>query len=381
MKTFAFVSSLTRVLAVACIATLITTAPAQNKVNKANWKAANRFTAESLRPYMYSMSLSPGWINKTSSFWYLWRDSNGPKFWRVDPVKKKKEPLFDTDHMAMLLSEATKRPYDRTNFPISTVTFDEKNDKLIRFVVEGTRYEYDTLKDTLKSLGRATPQQGQAAQGQGQGQGGRPGGTQAANYKNESPDKKSYIYAQDYNLYYVELVKEKDESGKEVEKELPPVQLTTDGAKDYSFGSRQEQDEMRERMRIMGQVQQQQEDQQGETVSVTQATPPTRDPRVRPNGTWSKDSKRWFVTRTDMRKVKDLFLVNSLVEPRPGLLTYKYSMPGETDVPQQELFAFERETKTLKKLPVEKYRDQLLLNIHWQEKKPDVLRLVRRDRL
>ena len=33
--------------------------------------------------------------------------------------------------------------------------------------------------------------------------------------------------------------------------------------------------------------------------------------------TWSDDSKRFFVTRRDSRKVKDLFLVNSLTEPRP----------------------------------------------------------------
>src|SRR5580704_8130237 len=67
---------------------------------KANWDLANRFTAESLRPFVYSSTLTPGWINKTDVFWYTWRDSTGVKFWKVDCKAKKKTPLFDTARMA-----------------------------------------------------------------------------------------------------------------------------------------------------------------------------------------------------------------------------------------------------------------------------------------
>jgi len=125
----------------------------------ANWKLAERFSPEALRPYLYSTSLTPGWINKSDTFWYSWRDQGGIKFWRVDSKAKKRAPLFDSARMAALLSEATKHAYDTTNLPITTVTFDEKNENLMRFMLDGNRYEYDLKADTLKNLGRPTPEQ------------------------------------------------------------------------------------------------------------------------------------------------------------------------------------------------------------------------------
>lgn len=331
---------------------------------QANWKAANRYTNTYLGQYIYSQSLTPGWINRTDQFWYSWRDSAGVKFWRVDAKSKKKTPLFDSVRMAALLSEVAKKPYDTTNLPITTVTFDEKNDKLIRFVVEQVRYEYDADKDTLKSLGAVRPGEGGPppggpGQGGGGGQGGFGGGQgRGGDFRNYSPDRKAFVYAQDHNLFYVAVVDGKDQD---------PVQLTKDGAQDYSFGARQTQQ------------QQQQQQQEGETQGQQQQR--SNETRVRANVTWSKDSRRFYVSRFDSRKVKELFLVNSLTEPRPSLLTYKYAMPGEPEVTQTELFAYDPDKKELVKLPVDKYKDQRITDLHWQDTTSDKLRMVRRDRL
>jgi len=377
-------------------------APGQTIQNKANWKLAERFSPEALRPFIYSTSLTPGWINKTDVFWYSWRDADGIKFWRVDSRDKKKTPLFDSAKMAALLSELTKRPYDTTTLPITTVTFDEKNADLMHFTLDGDRYEYDLKKETLKNLGR--PARGAATDDatpptQGQGRTGGRRGNQNGDFHNYSPDKKSYVYAQDYNLYYVEVVAGKDQ---------PPVQLTKDGEKYFSFGSRQEVEDRRQ------EFQQQQQQQQLQNQNQTQQNGQRRrgvgtgvgtggqrrqtqttdeqdqqqnlfgnatEKRVHANVTWSKDSKRFYVTREDERKVKDLYLVNSLSLPRPTLMTYRYSMPGEPDVAQVELDVFDPADKTLKKLPVEKYKDETILDIHWQDTSSDALRFVRRDRL
>ena len=99
--------------------------------NKANWKLADRYSADSLRPFSYSTTLTPGWINKSDTFWYTWRGQDGIHFWKMDCKADKKSPLFDTAHVAALLSVAVKKPYDTTNLPITTVTFDEKKDNLI----------------------------------------------------------------------------------------------------------------------------------------------------------------------------------------------------------------------------------------------------------
>jgi len=52
---------------------------------------------------------------------------------------------------------------------------------------------------------------------------------------------------------------------------------------------------------------------------------------------WSKDSKKFACIREDERKVGDLWVIDSLAEPRPVLQTYKYGMPGEENQPQPEI--------------------------------------------
>jgi len=312
-------------------------------VNHANWKLANRFTNEYIQQYVYSTSVTPHWINDSDDFWYSWKDSSGTKFYRVDCRAHSKKPLFDAAKMAAQLSELLHHPYDTTNLPITTVSF-TKDGKSIRFVIDGTRYEYDLAAGKLKTVGKVgpndppegdTPPQGRFGNFRGGGgQGGNRG--QAANFRNVSPDKKAYVYAQDENLYYAEVAAEDK-----------PVQLTKDGVKDYGYGS---------------------------------AAANAREKRVRVNAVWSPDSKAFVIERRDSRKVKDLYLVNSLTMPRPELVTYKYSMPGDADVTQTELYVFHRDQKQLQRMKVEKWKDQQLFNLHWLET-ADHLRFVRRDRL
>lgn len=323
----------------------------------ANWKLANQFSQSYIRQYVYSTTLTPNFINKTDEFWYSWRDSKGVKFWRVNPKAKRKLPLFDSAKLAAQLSELSKKPYDTTNLPVTTIKFDEKNDKLISFNVDSKDYEYDTEKETLKFKEKPKetpptpePEPNPAFIGRtGGGQFG--GGRNPGDYRNWSPDKSAFVYAQDHNLYYVQVVDKKEQ---------PPVQLSKDGVKDYSYGARGEF---------------------GGGEDVTNTTSTSAETKVRASVTWSKDSKRFFGFRFDQRKVRDLYLVNSLSTPRPTLLTYKYSMPGEVEVPQQELFYFEPETKTITKANVDKWKDQRISDAHFQDASSDVLRFVRRDRL
>lgn len=314
---------------------------APSRVNHANWKLEARFSNEFINQYVFTTSVTPHWINDTETFWYSWKDSNGIRFYRVDPHARSKKYLFDPARMAGLLSEAAHKPYDTTNLPITTVTF-TKDGKSIRFVVESVRYEYELSTGTLKALGKATAADTEDVtprprfgRGGGQRFRGRPGGN-AANFRNLSPDKKAYVYAQGENLYYAE-----------VSAEDKPVQLTTDGEQYYGFGT---------------------------------AAADAKEKRVRVNAEWSPDSKSFSIERGDTRKVKDLYLVDSLAMPRPVLKTYKYSMPGEPDVRQTELYVFHRDSKKLQRMNVEKWKDQQLFDVHW-DNSSDHLRFVRRDRL
>ena len=73
---------------------------------------------------------------------------------------------------------------------------------------------------------------------------------------------------------------------------------------------------------------------------------------------WSPDSKHFVKNRTDLRKVKDLWVINSIAEPRPTLETYKYHMPGEKEAPVEYVDLFNMVSKTSKELDIREFKDQ-----------------------
>src|SRR5262249_38740903 len=103
------------------------------------------------------------------------------------------------------------------------------------------------------------------------------------------------------------------------------------------------------------------------------------DRKVRPNVTWSKDSKAFYATRLDQRGVKELFLVNSVSKPRPTLMRYKYAMPGEENIRKTELHVYSKaKNKFVRVEP--KWKDEWYTDLHFG-KSGDELRFVRNDRM
>ena len=86
--------------------------------------------------------------------------------------------------------------------------------------------------------------------------------------------------------------------------------------------------------------------------------------KTRPNVSWAPDSTAFHATRRDSRDVAELFLVNSLAEPRPTLEKYSYPMPGEENVYKSELFLFDRTRKELFRVPPV-WKDEGYTNVHW----------------
>jgi dipeptidyl aminopeptidase/acylaminoacyl peptidase len=140
------------------------------------------------------------------------------------------------------------------------------------------------------------------------------------------------------------------------------IQLTTDGAEDYSFAGG---------FGGFGRG-------GGTGQGTTPPTPPDR--KTRPNVTWSKDSKSFYLTRTDSRGVQELWVINSLANPRPTLEKYKYPMPGEPAIRKSELYLFTRDSKKLARV-TPKWKDENYQNLHFGKNGGDELRFVRRDRL
>ncbi|RYF98389.1 MAG: S9 family peptidase, partial [Chitinophagaceae bacterium] len=73
---------------------------------------------------------------------------------------------------------------------------------------------------------------------------------------------------------------------------------------------------------------------------------------------WAPDSKHFLLMRTDQRNVKELWVINSIADPRPTLETYKYQMPGEKEAPIEHMLIFDVAAKTNKELDVKQFKDQ-----------------------
>jgi dipeptidyl aminopeptidase/acylaminoacyl peptidase len=332
-----------------------------DRAPQANWQLAERFSPANLRTVIGSMAVQPRFLGETDSMFYNWRDHTGSRWMLVAPDRRVKRPLFDHVKLAAALSETHRRPYDAHNLPFQALNV-TKDHQRIRFTVDSVRYEWHLANETLARL-PAIPRDSvppdeerqQGGGGQGQGGGGGGFGQQQGDFRNFSPDSTAFVFARNHNLYLVEVAT-KD-----------TVQISRDGVLNRSFG-----------FRDTAQVQQQDDDQQED--GQRQGTR-SRDPRVRANVIWSPDSRAFVVQRNDSRLVKDLYLVNVLAQPRPTLSSYRYAMPGEEHVPQQELWHFRRGDTAVTRVDVSRWKDQRLFNIHWPGKGADRLRLIRRDRL
>ena len=75
---------------------------------------------------------------------------------------------------------------------------------------------------------------------------------------------------------------------------------------------------------------------------------------------WSPDSRHFAMTVSDDRAVKELWVINSMAQPRPTLETYKYQMPGEKEAPIEHLYLFDMSDNSRKEIKVDAYKDQTL---------------------
>jgi dipeptidyl aminopeptidase/acylaminoacyl peptidase len=343
---------------------------------------------------VFDTTLTPRWLETSDRFWYAYQTREGRKFYLVDPVKRVKAPLFDHARMAATLTSITRIPYDAQHLPFNSVRF-VKNDTAFVFDVQvpanatinaPAKPPVTTEQGSRAGAGQE-PLDSDAALAQG-GQGAQRGAaTQPQRPRNRtlrfeyelasarvtlvddnpsdprpprwasfSPDEKTVVFARNHNLYMMDA----DNYAKALKKADDPTivesQLTTDGVEHYSYARSE-----RELLQLREQEQQEREDnenaqqQEGER-DVTDAA--GRAPAI--NLIWSRDSSKFVLIRRDSRKVKDLWVINALAQPRPTLETYRYAMPGEENIPQSEMHVFDRTSKQRVTIKEDRFTDQTL---------------------
>jgi dipeptidyl aminopeptidase/acylaminoacyl peptidase len=373
-----------------------------------NYDLAAQWTTQKVNRLVFDTSVTPRWLDTGDRFWYAYQTREGRRFYLVDPVKKSKAPLFDHAKMAAALTTITRIPYDAQNLPFSTVRFVRK-DTAFEFnfqvpataVIPSSKPREITTEQQAATKGGDDPleaalqqqtgqQGGRGARGAGRGEAPAPPRnktlyfeydmatakvTLLEDFKPEprplrwaslSPDNKTVLFARNHNLYmmdaenYAKALKNANDST------IVEVQLTTDGEDFYGYSSRSggrgNQDDQQQQQ----QQQQQEDEQQQEQREDVDA----KNARVAAVAvTWSRDSSRFSLVRRDVRKVKDLWVINPLANPRPTLETYRYAMPGEENTPQSEIFVFDVKSRKPVKVKAERFQDQTV-NIATKPQRP-----------
>ena len=271
---------------------------------KANYKLAEKLRNVSFGSLIgkYSMSVFPKQINDTDKFWFEFTTEEGKNFYFVDPAKGEKRLLFNNTDIAQGVSLITRKGYNEKDLRISDIELSKDLTKMT-FSMDG-RYEFDFKTKKVQALEKKDHSEEDDEV--------------IYSWMTFSPDRKYILYAKGHNLYI------RGNKAKGVD--TTEVQLTTDGEKYYSFARDPEDDQKDE----------------AET-----------------NARWFKDSKHIYVVREDSRKLKDMFVINSLTK-RPTLETYRYEMPGEKDLCQYELWIIDIEKKTANRVSADKWTDQYI---------------------
>ena len=350
-----------------------------------NFDLGARWTSAKVSKLLFDTSVTPHWLQAGSRFWYSYQTRDGRRFFVVDPVKKSKAPLFDHAKMAANLTSITRQPYDAQHLPFTTIKF--KNDTVFEFDVSVPR-DADIVTTKKKATTAAEPDEADDADDPQQGRGAGPGAAGRTPPRNRtlrfeydvtaqkltlnedyvvpaarprwaalSPDEQTVVFARNYDLYVMDAANFAKAQKNANDTTIVETKLTTDGEEYYGYArSRQQDQQLQEQQQQQQQDQQDQQDQNQQDTATGGTDKNARVPAV--NVIWSPDSKRFTLIRRDERKVKDLWVINALSNPRPTLETYRYAMPGEENLALQEMHVFDVAGKKQVRVKTDRFKDQ-----------------------
>lgn len=309
----------------------------QTPINKANYAAAARYSPKKMEKLMFSLNVDPHWLKKSDRFWYMYETSEGKKWFIVDAVKGEKKLLFDQAALAAKLTKITDDPMDAQHLNIDSMRF-IKDENWVHFEVKSTLdvekkdstakkgtppvkekkiffFEYNLVTGELVELtGFKKPFR-------------RP------SWANISPDGNTILFGKNQNLWYMDRANYEKALKNEDDSTIVQTQITKDGIDNFGYHS----------------------DGFGESNADKEKN---KNKRKSVFVQWSPDSKWFVMNRVDNRRVKDLWVINSIADPRPTLETYKYWMPGEKESPIEHLLLFETTTKNSREIASGLYKDQ-----------------------
>jgi dipeptidyl aminopeptidase/acylaminoacyl peptidase len=241
--------------------------------------------------------------------------------------------------MAALLTSIIKDPFDGQHLEIDSLQFlDDEN--MIRFQVKSSLEII--IKDTAAKKGTPPKKEKKTFYFEYNLTTGainnltefkRP--LRKATWASVAPDSSIVLFSRNYNLYWMDFNNYKKAQINDKDSTVVETAITTDGVEYYSYGG-------------------------GSFGETNVDKEKNKKDRKAVSILWSPDSKYFVMNRSDDRKVKDLWVINSVADPRPTLETYKYWMPGEKEAPVEEVLLFDVATKKPRKLDINLFKDQTI---------------------
>ena len=291
---------------------------------------------------MFSTNVDAHWLKRGSKFWYSYETTDGKRWYIVDPVKGEKRLMFDNAKLAAELTKIIKDASDAQHLLIDSIRF-VKDERTIQFEFKSSedvdKKDSTVKKDSIAKKMGTLPKEKKVFYFEYNLDNNLL--TELVDYKKPkrkpawasiSPDSQTIVYAKNFNLYFMDKANYEKAVKNEDDSTIVETKLTTDGIEFYSYG-----------------------DSYNETNVEREKNKKKRKPAFI---YWSPDAKHFAMTRTDQRKVKDLWVINSIAEPRPTLETYKYQMPGEKEAPEDHLLLFDMTSKTQKEINVSLFKDE-----------------------
>ena len=315
---------------------------------KANYTLAARFSPKKLEKMVFSLAVDPHWLKQSNKFWYTYETSEGKQWTIVDPVKNEKKAMFNRDKLAAELTRIIKDPFDGQHLPVDSIKF-IKDENWIRFEVKSSmeinkedevkkNKEEDLKKDTKPEKVKkvfyfeynlVTEQLNELV--------GFKKPKRKPNWANISPDEKTIVFGRNYNLFYMDRANYDKALKNEDDSTIVEHAITKDGEQNFSWHS---------------------ESAYGGGGETNVDVEKNKNKRKAVYAMWSEDSKHIAITKVDNRKVKELWVINSIADPRPTLETYKYWMPGEKEAPIDHLMIVDMAAYTYKEINVSLFKDQ-----------------------
>ena len=283
---------------------------------------------------VFSTDVRPNWFKNSDKFWYTYKTTKGTEYYIVDPAAGTKRKVWDMGRLAAQISAITRDPFDAQHLPIEKLELVD-NDKAFEFEIKTSvmvpkkakpgdskpakgkekkvfRFRWDIASGKLTDI---TEQEKEK---------------EYPRWASISPDGKYAVYGKNYNLWYMDMANLKKAMENEKDSTIVEFQLTKDGCKEFPYAGR-------------GMYGGNHEEDTTKRTGASLA--------------WSPDSKHFAITRSDMRNVKELWVIDVLANPRPKLEGYKYQMPGEPG-PKAHMYVFDFENKSSKTINIDAFKDQ-----------------------